>query len=215
MCLVNINQDELNLPQLGYLKLLKLEIERISEKSVELLKKQDSSTFVYIFLLPNDAAHKFSEVQNLINNELLLRRNNSNYYGDIKLRVAEKVTRIEVYEEINQLYKSLRYQVSEFHKKIELSGTLHIKASNTVIKIMSVNEILERLEKGRESLEKNYSINMNEFISSLIIPDIKNKIKCLQYEIGQLEKEEVELAINKGSNLVERLETLGKDVTRF
>ncbi|OYD99035.1 hypothetical protein CDG77_02970 [Nostoc sp. 'Peltigera membranacea cyanobiont' 213] len=207
MCLVNINQDELNLPELGYLKSLKLEIERISEKSVELLKKQDSYTFVCIFRLPNDAAHKFSEVQDLINNELLLRRKNSNYYGDIKLRVAEKVTWIEVYEKINQLYENLRYQISEFYEKIELSGT--------DIKEMSVNEILERLKKGRESLDKNYSTNINEFISSSIIPDIKNKIKCLEYEIGQLEKEEFELAINKARNLVERLEILRKDVTRF
>ncbi|MEH2242628.1 hypothetical protein [Nostoc sp.] len=207
MCLVNIKQDELNLPQLEYLKLLKLEIERILEKSVDLLKKKDSFTFICIFRLPNDADHKFSEVHNLINNKLLLLRNNSNYYGDIKLRVAEKVTWIEVYEKINQLYDSLRYQISEFHKRIELSGT--------VIKTMSVYEILERLKKGRESIDKNYSINMNEFISSLIIPDIENKIKCLEYEIGQLEKEELELAINKGSNLVERLETLGKDVTSF
>jgi hypothetical protein len=37
----------------------------------------------------------------------------------------------------------------------------------------------------------------------------------LEYEIGQLEKEEFELAINKARNLVERLEILRKDVTRF
>jgi len=199
---------KINDHQLGWteLKQLKLNIEDIVGKSVELFEETGTGTWTYIFILPNGVGNRLPEVRDLIDSLLLeLRKNISSRYTQIKVRVDNEMTYSEFYEKLEKLCKDIRYEIDKLIERIE--------PSVTTSKLGKITSLLSKLEEIRTKI-KNYPMtNINEFISDTIIDDTKRKINYLEYEIGQLGNEGGELGINKINKLAEDLDSLEKSIT--
>ena len=203
MSLIKINDHELTWTEL---KQLKLDIEDIVGKFVELFEETGTGTWTYIFILPNDVGNKLPKVRDLIDSLLLeLRKKSSSRYTQIKVRVDNEMTYSEFYEQLKKLYEDIKDQICKLIPKIEHSGNPY-KAMEITITLEKIVEIVNKIT--------NYpTTNINKFISPEIFDSTKNKIAFLEDEIKIIENEGVESGIQKINKLLEELDSLEQSIT--